>query len=92
MDGLLIDTAPPGLRNRALALGAAGVMVTQGMGFALWGIAAQYAPVVVVIPVAAAVGALAVATLRPPQLLLPACPRNLREQLSQADFSNNSDT
>jgi len=66
MDGLLIDTAPPGLRNRALALGATGLMVTQGMGFALWGIAAQYAPVVVVIPVAAAVGALAVATLRPP--------------------------
>jgi hypothetical protein len=92
MDGLLIDTAPPGLRNRALALGAAGLMVTQGMGFALWGIAAQYAPVVVVIPVAAAAGALAVATLRPPQPLPPACHKNLREQLSQAEFSNNSDT
>ena len=65
MDGLLIDTAPSGLRNRALALAGAGLMFTQGAGFALWGIAGQYAPLAVVIPVAAVCGGLAVVTLRP---------------------------
>ena len=40
-------------------------MFTQGAGFALWGIAGQYIPLAVVIPMAAAVGAVAVATLRP---------------------------
>jgi len=65
MDGLLIDTAPSGLRNRALALAGAGLMFTQGAGFALWGIAGQYASLAVVIPVAAVGGALAVVTLRP---------------------------
>src|SRR5262249_60966055 len=55
----------PGLRSRALALSAAGLMFTQGVGFAFWGIAGQYAPLAVVIPVAAAAGTLAVATLRP---------------------------
>jgi MFS family permease len=69
IDGLLIDTAPPGLRNRALALSAAGLMFTQGLGFALWGIAGQYAPLAVVIAVAAAGGAVAVATLRPHRCL-----------------------
>ena len=44
MDGLLIDTAPLALRNRALALAGAGMMFTQGAGFALWGIAGQYIP------------------------------------------------
>jgi hypothetical protein len=65
IDGLLIATAPPALRNRALALSGAGMMFTQGAGFALWGIAGQYAPLPVVIPMAAMAGALAVATLRP---------------------------
>ena len=65
MDGLLIDTAPSGLRNRTLALAGAGLMFTQGAGFALWGIAGQYASLTVVIPVAAIAGALAVVTLRP---------------------------
>ena len=65
MDGLLIDTSPSGLRNRALALGGAGMMFTQGAGFAVWGIAGQYAPLAVVIPVAAVCGGLAVVTLRP---------------------------
>jgi len=71
IDGLLIDTAPRGLRNRALALSAAGLMFTQGLGFALWGIAGQYAPLAVVIPVAAAAGTLAVVTLRPHRRLRP---------------------
>ena len=69
IDGLLIDTAPPGLRNRALALAGDGLMVTQGAGFALWGVAGQYAPLAVVIPAAATAGGVAVATLRPHRLI-----------------------
>jgi hypothetical protein len=44
IDGLLIDTAPSDLRHRALVLARAGIMFTQGAGFALWGIAGQYLP------------------------------------------------
>lgn len=65
MDGLLVTAAPPALRNRALALSGAGLMFTQGAGFALWGVAGQYAPLPVVIPAAAVAGAAAVVTLRP---------------------------
>jgi hypothetical protein len=65
LDGLLIGTAPQDLRGRALALQNAGLMFTQGAGFALWGIAAQYAPLTAVIPVAAVAGITAVLTLRP---------------------------
>ena len=67
MDGLLVATAPPALRSRALALSSAGLMFTQGLGFALWGIAGQYAPLPVVIPLAALAGATAVILLRPPR-------------------------
>jgi predicted MFS family arabinose efflux permease len=65
IDGLLIDTAPSVLRNRALALAGAGIMFSQGAGFALWGIAGQYLPSTVAIVLAAAAGALAAAILRP---------------------------
>ena len=65
MDGLLIDTAPSELRNRALALAGAGIMFTQGAGFALWGIAGQCLPVTVVVPLAATAGVLAATLLRP---------------------------
>ncbi|HEX4658815.1 MAG TPA: MFS transporter [Streptosporangiaceae bacterium] len=65
LDGVLIDTAPARLRSRTLALSSAGLMFTQGAGFALWGIAGQYAPLAAVIPAAAVGGALAAATLRP---------------------------
>jgi len=67
IDGLLIQAAPRALRNRGLALGSAGLMFTQGLGFALWGIAGQYLPLAVVIPLAAGAGVLAVGTLRPDQ-------------------------
>ena len=40
-------------------------MFIQGAGFALWGIAGQYAPVTAVIPAAAAAGVLVVLLLRP---------------------------
>ena len=65
IDGLLIDTAPSGLRNRALALAGAGIMFTQGAGFALWGIVGQYLPPTAAIPAAAAAGVLAATILRP---------------------------
>jgi MFS family permease len=65
MDGLLVTVAPPALRNRALGLSSAGLMFTQGAGFALWGVAGQYVPLPVVIPAAAVAGAIAVVALRP---------------------------
>jgi hypothetical protein len=65
LDGLLISTAPEELRGRTLALSSAGLMFIQGAGFALWGIAGQYAPVTAVIPAAAAAGILVVLLLRP---------------------------
>jgi MFS family permease len=65
LDGLLIDVTPLTLRGRALALQGAGLMFTQGAGFALWGIAAQYAPLIAVIPAAGVAGGVAVVTLRP---------------------------
>ncbi len=65
LDGLMIGEAPPELRGRVLALASAGLMFIQGAGFALWGIAAQYLPVTVVIPAAAAAGILVVLLLRP---------------------------
>ena len=66
LDGLLVAVAPSGLRNRALALSNTGLMFTQGAGFALWGLAGQYAPLPAVIPAAAIAGAVAVIALRPP--------------------------
>ena len=72
IDGLLIDTAPSTLRNRALALAGAGIMFTQGAGFALWGIVGQYLPSTVAIAMAAAAGAIAAAILRPQRGRRPA--------------------
>jgi len=65
IDGALIDATPPPLRNRALALSTTGLMFTQGAGFALWGVVAQYLPLPVTIPLAAAAGTTVVLTLRP---------------------------
>jgi len=77
IDGLLIDTAPSAMRNHALALAGAGIMFTQGAGFALWGIAGQYLPLTVVIPMAAAAGAIAAAMLRPQRSRRPASSRRV---------------
>jgi len=40
-------------------------MFTQGVGFALWGVAGQFIPLAVVIPGAAVIGVVIVITLRP---------------------------
>jgi predicted MFS family arabinose efflux permease len=61
IDGLLLEAAPENLRSRALAALSAGLMFTQGAGFAVWGIAAEGLPVTVVIPIAAVLGAIAAA-------------------------------
>jgi MFS family permease len=65
LDGVLLAAAPEHLRRRVLALSSAGLMFTQGAGFALWGIAGQYAAPSVVIPVAALTGAAVAVMLRP---------------------------
>ncbi len=65
VDGLMISQAPAELRGRVLALASAGLMFTQGVGFAFWGVAGQFAPVTAVIPAAAAAGILVVLLLRP---------------------------
>ena len=65
IDGALIEVAPPQLRNRALALGSAGLMFTQGVGFALWGVVGQYLPLTLTIPLAAVAGASVALALRP---------------------------
>jgi predicted MFS family arabinose efflux permease len=65
LDGLMISEAPAELRGRVLALASAGLMFIQGVGFAFWGVAAQFAPVTAVIPAAAAAGILVVLLLRP---------------------------
>jgi predicted MFS family arabinose efflux permease len=64
-DAQLIETAPPDLRTRALAVNNAGLMFIQGLGFALWGLAGQIAPIRVVIPLAGVIGLVVVALLRP---------------------------
>jgi hypothetical protein len=66
LDGLMISEAPAELRGRVLALASVGLMFIQGVGFAFWGVAGQFAPVTAVIPAAAAAGVLVVLLLRPP--------------------------
>jgi hypothetical protein len=65
IDGLLVDAAPEHLRSRALAAASAGLMFTQGVGFAFWGLAGQFVPLVLVIPGAAVLGTAAVIVLHP---------------------------
>lgn len=68
IDGLILEVTPAGLRSRALAVMGAGLMFIQGAGFALWGTVGQFAPVTVVIPVAAASGAVIALFLQPGRL------------------------
>src|ERR1039457_5390288 len=71
IDGLLVEAAPEHLRSRALAAGSAGLMFTQGVGFAFWGLAGQFVPLALVIPGAAVLGTAVVIALRPPRALTP---------------------
>ncbi|GAB3685586.1 MFS transporter [Actinocorallia lasiicapitis] len=64
-DHQLIKVTPADLRSRALAVQTMGLMFFQGAGFATAGLAAEFTPVSVVVPVSAAAGLIAVALLRP---------------------------
>jgi predicted MFS family arabinose efflux permease len=70
IDQRLIEVTPAELRDSALAVSSAGLMFVQGVGFAVWGFAAQLAPIRVVIPIAGAIGLAAVLAL-----FLPGLPR-----------------
>ncbi len=65
IDGVMLAAAPLHLRRRVLALSSAGLMFTQGAGFALWGIAGEYVPLPAVIAAAGVIGCVVVVTLRP---------------------------
>lgn len=56
LDQLALATVPEDLRRRGFALQSAGMMVTQGLGFAAAGAMAEWLPVTVVIPLFAGSG------------------------------------
>ncbi|MDT7706204.1 MAG: hypothetical protein QOG20_1811 [Pseudonocardiales bacterium] len=56
LDQLALATVPEDLRRRGFALQSAGMMVTQGLGFATAGALAEWLPVNAVIPIVAACG------------------------------------
>jgi MFS family permease len=62
-DSLFIDAIPPELRARALAIDGSGLMVVQGIGFALWGGLAEFLPLRTTIAIAGGVGVLIIAAL-----------------------------
>lgn len=63
LDKLLLDTAPAALRARALAVDQAGLMVLQGIGFAVWGAVAEVLPLHVTIALAGFCGLGVIAVL-----------------------------
>jgi MFS family permease len=65
LDKLLIDTAPAALRGRVLAVDQAGLMVSQGIGFAVWGGIAEILPLHLTIAVAGCCGLAVVGLLTP---------------------------
>jgi hypothetical protein len=65
-DSLFIAAAPVALRARALAIDGSGLMVVQGVGFAVWGAMAEFLPVRTTIAVAGCAGvAIVLALARP---------------------------
>ena len=61
LDALLLAETPQELRGRVFALGSAGLMITQGVGFALAGAVAEFLPTHLVVAMAGAGGVLSVA-------------------------------
>lgn len=61
LDALLLAETPEALRGRVFALGSAGLMITQGVGFALAGAVAEFLPTHLVVALAGLVGVLSVA-------------------------------
>jgi predicted MFS family arabinose efflux permease len=64
IDQQLINATPGELRSQALAISTAGLMSIQGLGFAVWGIAAEFIDPRYVILTAAIAGLIVIATLR----------------------------
>ena len=64
-DQILLSASDERLRGRTLAAQTAGLMFSQGVGFAVWGLVAEFASPRLVIPLAAACGLAAVAFCRP---------------------------
>ena len=64
-DQTLLATSDERLRGRTLALQTAGLMFSQGVGFAVWGLVAEFAAPRLVIPAAAVCGLVAVAFCYP---------------------------
>ena len=61
LDALLLAETPEVLRGRVFALGSAGLMITQGVGFALAGAVAEFLPTHLVVAMAGVGGVLSVA-------------------------------
>lgn len=81
-DQILLSASDERLRGRTLAAQTAGLMFSQGVGFAVWGLVAEFASPRLVIPLAAVCGLTAVALCRPHrdvarQALPPAPPSDL---------------
>jgi MFS family permease len=62
-DSMFIEAVPPELRSRALAVDQSGLMVVQGVGFALWGGLAELVSIRTTITVAGVAGVLIIAVL-----------------------------
>lgn len=63
LDQRLVDVAPAELLPAALAVGTAGLMFFQGVGFAVWGFAAELAPLGLVVTTAGVIALLSVLRL-----------------------------
>jgi MFS family permease len=66
LDQHLVEVAPGPLRDTALAVSSSGLMFVQGVGFAVWGFAAELASIRLVIPIAAGFGVMAALALTRP--------------------------
>jgi MFS family permease len=65
VDKELVDAAPAPLLGAALSISSSGLMFCQGVGFALWGILAEFIAPPYVVVIAGAVAVLVVLCLRP---------------------------
>lgn len=74
LDKVLLETVPETLRARGLAVDQAGLMVLQGVGFAVWGGLAELLPLRITIVVAGLCGIVAVCLLARAADRLPSCP------------------
>jgi hypothetical protein len=65
-DAAFIAVAPAALRARALAIDGSGLMVVQGIGFAVWGGLAEFVPVRTTIAIAGVLGVVIITLLARP--------------------------